>query len=168
MRFLDANKPDDEFKIFNKRVEGHEYSISHFKDNFYIITNKDNSKNFKLMRTSLKNTNQKNWKKKKISARFVCALTIYGLKKKPIHSLGIIEGKISKKKLGKNGFGYDPIFIPKNKEEKVIRIDLTTFEYKSSGIVLNVEQQEKMDKLLIKAFKEKDNNQNELLMLYKN
>ena len=50
--------------------------------------------------------------KKKISARFVCALTIYGLKKKPIHSLGIIEGKISKKKLGKNGFGYDPIFIP--------------------------------------------------------
>ena len=62
VRFLDANKPDDQFKIFNKRIEGHEYSISHFKDNFYIITNKDNSKNFKLMRTSLKNTNQKNWK----------------------------------------------------------------------------------------------------------
>ena len=60
VRFLDANKPDDRFKIFNKRIEGHEYSISHFKDNFYIITNKDNSKNFKLMRTSLKNTNQKN------------------------------------------------------------------------------------------------------------
>ena len=57
----------------------------------------------------------KNWKHKKIKARFVCALTIYGLKKKNISSLGIVEGRISKKKLGKKGFGYDPIFIPKGK-----------------------------------------------------
>jgi len=55
----------------------------------------------------------KNWRKKKVSAKFICALTIFGLKKKPIESLGIINGKISKTKLGKNGFGYDPIFIPK-------------------------------------------------------
>ena len=55
----------------------------------------------------------KNWRKKKVSAKFICALTIFGLKKKPIQSLGIINGKISKTKLGKNGFGYDPIFIPK-------------------------------------------------------
>ncbi len=73
------------------------------KNNFDLAISKIYSKLSKL---------DKNWKKKKISARFVCALTIYGLKKKPIHSLGIIEGKISKKKLGKNGFGYDPIFIP--------------------------------------------------------
>ena len=73
------------------------------KNNFDLAISKIYSKISKL---------DKNWKKKKISARFVCALTIYGLKKKPIHSLGIIEGKISKKKLGKNGFGYDPIFIP--------------------------------------------------------
>jgi len=57
----------------------------------------------------------KNWKSKKIKARFICALTIYGLKKNPIQSLGIINGKISKKKIGKKGFGYDPIFIPDNK-----------------------------------------------------
>ena len=57
----------------------------------------------------------KNWKLKKIKARFICALTVYGLKKKPIQSIGIIDGKISKKKLGKNGFGYDPIFIPENR-----------------------------------------------------
>ena len=73
------------------------------KNNFDLAISKIYSKLSKL---------DKNWKKKKISARFVCALTIYGLKKKPIYSLGIIEGKISKKKLGKNGFGYDPIFIP--------------------------------------------------------
>ena len=58
----------------------------------------------------------KNWKNKKINARFICALTIYGLKKKPIQSIGIIEGNISSKKKGHYGFGYDPIFIPKRKK----------------------------------------------------
>ena len=57
----------------------------------------------------------KNWKTKKIKARFICALTIYGLKKTPIQSLGVINGKISKKKIGDKGFGYAPIFIPENK-----------------------------------------------------
>ena len=57
-----------------------------------------------------------NWKLKKIKARFICALTIYGLKKNPIQSLGIINGRISKKKIGNKGFGYDPIFIPENQK----------------------------------------------------
>jgi|TARA_B100001063_G_scaffold242845_1_gene272320 XTP/dITP diphosphohydrolase len=58
----------------------------------------------------------KNWKKKKIKARFVCALTVYDLDKKLISSVGKIEGFISPSMKGKNGFGYDPIFIPKNKK----------------------------------------------------
>ena len=58
------------------------------------------------------NKKDKKWRDKKIVARFICALTIYGLKKNPIHSLGIVRGIISDKKKGKNGFGYDPIFIP--------------------------------------------------------
>ena len=59
----------------------------------------------------------KKWKNKIIKARFVCALTIFGLKKKPIQSLGIVNGKISREKVGKNGFGYDPIFIPNGKNK---------------------------------------------------
>ena len=55
------------------------------------------------------------WKNKKISARFVCSLTIYGLKKKPIQSLGVVLGRISNFSKGKNGFGYDSIFIPNGK-----------------------------------------------------
>ena len=58
----------------------------------------------------------KNWKTKKIKARFVCALTIYGPNQKTINSLGKIEGYISHPMKGENGFGYDPIFIPKGKK----------------------------------------------------
>ena len=58
----------------------------------------------------------KNWKVKKVKARFVCALSISFLKKKIASATGIIDGYISKTPKGKNGFGYDPIFIPKNKK----------------------------------------------------
>ena len=54
----------------------------------------------------------KEWRTKKVSARFICALVIYWPNKKKIYSLGKVSGKISKVKKGKNGFGYDPIFIP--------------------------------------------------------
>ena len=57
----------------------------------------------------------KNWKTKKIKARFICALTIYDFNKKIINSTGKIEGYISTKIKGKNGFGYDSIFIPNGK-----------------------------------------------------
>jgi len=60
---------------------------------------------------------EKNWHRKKIKARFVCVLTIYWPGGKFINSLGKIEGYISSKKKGNNGFGYDPIFIPLNKKK---------------------------------------------------
>ena len=59
----------------------------------------------------------KNWEQKKIKARFVCALSICLLNKKIASSLGVVEGYISNKPKGKNGFGYDPIFIPKGKKK---------------------------------------------------
>ena len=62
------------------------------------------------------NLKDKNWKKRKIKARFKCALAIYGPDFKTVSVIGKIEGTISKKKLGSRGFGYDPIFIPTGKK----------------------------------------------------
>jgi len=59
----------------------------------------------------------KNWRAKKIKARFVCALSICYLDKIIASVIGKIEGSISNKIRGKNGFGYDPIFIPKKKKQ---------------------------------------------------
>jgi XTP/dITP diphosphohydrolase len=59
----------------------------------------------------------KNWKDKKIKARFICALSICYLDKKIASVRGKIEGYISPKPKGENGFGYDPIFIPKNRRK---------------------------------------------------
>ena len=63
------------------------------------------------------NKKDKNWKKKKIKARFICALSISYLDKKVACVLGKVEGRISLKPKGKNGFGYDPIFIPIKKRK---------------------------------------------------
>ena len=57
----------------------------------------------------------KDWSSKKIKARFICALSISYLDKKIACVIGKIEGRISPLPKGKNGFGYDPIFIPKGK-----------------------------------------------------
>ena len=59
----------------------------------------------------------KNWESKKVKARFICALSIYNLDKKIASVQGKVEGFISNESRGKNGFGYDPIFIPRNKKK---------------------------------------------------
>ena len=56
----------------------------------------------------------KNWKSKKVKAKFICALTIYWPNGKKKQSIGKINGYISPRKKGKNGFGNDPIFIKSN------------------------------------------------------
>ena len=62
------------------------------------------------------NKKDKNWKRKKIFARFICSLSLYWPNGKSITSMGKIEGTISPQKKGRNGFGYDPIFIPLKKK----------------------------------------------------
>ncbi|MBE0460657.1 MAG: S9 family peptidase [Candidatus Aminicenantes bacterium] len=59
-RFLDANKPDGEFKILQPREKDLEYNVAHFKDNFYIMTNYK-AKNFRLMKTPINKTLKENW-----------------------------------------------------------------------------------------------------------
>ena len=56
-------------------------------------------------------------KKRNRSATFICCLSFKSPNQKIINVVGRIEGTISKKILGKKGFGYDPIFIPKNKRK---------------------------------------------------
>ena len=59
----------------------------------------------------------KNWKNKKVKARFICALSISFLNKKIVCVQGKVEGHISSVPKGKNGFGYDPIFFPTGKNK---------------------------------------------------
>jgi len=71
----------------------------------------------------------KNWKLKKIKARFVCALSISYLNKKITCVIGKVEGRIAHKPKGTNGFGYDPIFIP-NKKKKTFGQMKSSEKYK--------------------------------------
>jgi len=59
---LDANKPNGTFDLFQKRERDLEYGISHYGDKWYIITNKDGAKNFKVMTTPETETGKENWK----------------------------------------------------------------------------------------------------------
>jgi len=58
---LNADTPEGNFKVFQKRIRGLEYSISHFDGYFYIVTNKDGATNFKLMKTPENNTDINDW-----------------------------------------------------------------------------------------------------------
>lgn len=61
-QILKADQPNGDFTIFQPRERGHEYSIAHYDDSFYIVTNTDASTNFKLMQTNEELTQKKYWK----------------------------------------------------------------------------------------------------------
>ena len=85
-----------------------------------------------------------NWKKKRIKARFICALSLSYLDKKIVCVVGKVEGSISKKSKGLNGFGYDPIFIPKGK--------LKTFGEMSPSVKYKIDHRFKAFKKIKKFF----------------
>ena len=60
VRFLDADHPEGEFRVFQAREPKHEYSIDHHGDEFVIRTNL-NAKNFRLMRAPVTATTKENW-----------------------------------------------------------------------------------------------------------
>ncbi|MBR9861192.1 S9 family peptidase [bacterium] len=59
-RYLPADSPLDNFEIFQERIRGMEYGISHYEDQWYILTNWD-AQNFKLMTCPLLHTTRDNW-----------------------------------------------------------------------------------------------------------
>lgn len=61
-RFVSADAPDAAFTLFQARERDLEYGISHFGEQWYVNTNKDGAKNFKLMACPLDKTNKENWR----------------------------------------------------------------------------------------------------------
>jgi oligopeptidase B len=59
--FLDAGKPNGEFTVVLPRERGHEYSVDHLEDSFYIRTNWE-AKNFRLMKTPVSSTTKESWR----------------------------------------------------------------------------------------------------------
>jgi len=59
-RYIKANEPMSEFKVFLERQDNHEYGIDHYGDHFFITTNWE-AKNFRLMKCSLHDTRQSEW-----------------------------------------------------------------------------------------------------------
>ena len=60
-QFLEADNPTGEFKILQPRVKDLEYNVAHYKEHFYLLTNKDKATNFKLMKTPVTKTTLENW-----------------------------------------------------------------------------------------------------------
>lgn len=50
-------------------------------------------------------------------SRFICDIVLVNFKEEPLEFVGICEGKISTQISGDDGFGYDPIFIVKEKQK---------------------------------------------------
>ena len=60
-RYLDANDPHGELRVFLPRERNHEYSVDHFGEHFYIVTNDGGARNFRLMRTPVGATGRESW-----------------------------------------------------------------------------------------------------------
>jgi len=61
VHYLDANKPEGEFKVIQPKLKGVEYSVEHFKGDFYILTNSDGAQNFKLVKAPTTSPSKNNW-----------------------------------------------------------------------------------------------------------
>ncbi|WP_452231216.1 MULTISPECIES: S9 family peptidase [unclassified Lacinutrix] len=60
-QILNADNPDGTFRVFQKRERELDYAIAHYKDSFFIISNKDKAINFKLQKTNENQTEKEYW-----------------------------------------------------------------------------------------------------------
>lgn len=61
IRYLSADQPGGDLKLFLPRKENHEYYVDHLGDQFYVRTN-DQGKNFRLVTAPVSNPAPENWK----------------------------------------------------------------------------------------------------------
>ena len=60
-RILESDQPEGEFRVFQERQPDMLYGIDHYKEHFYIQTNADGAKNYKIMRTPVEETEMTHW-----------------------------------------------------------------------------------------------------------
>lgn len=60
-RFIPSDNVFADWKIIQPRIEDLEYSVEHYEDEFYIITNADEATNFKIVKTKIDNCGMENW-----------------------------------------------------------------------------------------------------------
>ena len=60
-RILESDQPLNEFRVFQERQPDMLYGIDHYKEHFYIQTNADGAKNYKIMRTPVGQTEKSYW-----------------------------------------------------------------------------------------------------------
>lgn len=60
-RFLDADQPNGDLQLLQAREKDHIYRVSHYQNDFYIMSNWD-AMNFRLMKTPVNKTEKENWK----------------------------------------------------------------------------------------------------------
>ncbi len=153
-RILDASKPHDPMQVFLARKDGHEYSIDHYKDKFYVRTNLNGATNFKLMEVPENQSNDTSKWKEVIPHRqevyldgfdiFKNYLVVQERKDALLH-LRIIE-QVSKKEhfvdFGEPaydaGIGYNPEF-----NTDVLRFNYTSLTTPSSTFDYHMPSKEK-------------------------
>jgi oligopeptidase B len=62
VRYLPADKPSEAFRLILPREAGHEYYADHHGDRFFIRTNENGSRNFKLVTAPASDPRRENWK----------------------------------------------------------------------------------------------------------
>lgn len=61
MRFIPADNVLANWTIIQPRIDDLEYSVEHYQDEFYIITNADEATNFKIVKTKVAAPGMENW-----------------------------------------------------------------------------------------------------------
>ncbi len=60
-RFLPSSDPLGNFKVIQPRTRGLEYSVADYEDSFYILTNHQGSKNYKIVKAPIATPDSKFW-----------------------------------------------------------------------------------------------------------